>query len=261
MEKEKPRLSRLTAILTQLQSKRIVTARDIAEKHNISIRTVYRDIRTLEKSGIPVFTEEGKGYSIMEGYRLPPVMFTEEEANALITAGQIISQNKDKSLADQYTNAIEKIKSVLKFSQKDKSELLSERLQIRTNIANQTTSDLLIKLQTAITNYQIVALDYISLQNQKTKRNIEPFALVHTQDNWILIAFCKLRKDFRAFRLDCINSMSVTPQSFEPHKITLQEYFEQSRKKWKTTPDIPLTPGQSTFVSNFKNKGHAKSKN
>tara|TARA_R110000744_G_scaffold353214_1_gene459525 strand:+ start:2380 stop:3165 length:786 start_codon:yes stop_codon:yes gene_type:complete len=261
MNKEKPRLTRLTTILTQLQSKRIVTARDIAEKHNISIRTVYRDIRTLEKSGIPVFTEEGKGYSIMEGYRLPPVMFTEEEANALITAGRIISKNKDQSLADQYSNAIEKIKSVLKFSQKNKSELLSERLQIRTNIDNESTSNFLIKLQTAITNYQIVALDYVSLQNQKTKRNVEPFALVHTQDNWILIAFCKLRKDFRAFRLDCMTSLSITAYKFEPHKITLQEYFEQARKKWETTPDIPLTQGQSTFVSNFKNKDNAKSKN
>ena len=241
MDKEKPRLSRLTAILTQLQSKRIVTARDIAEKHNISIRTVYRDIRTLEKSGIPVFTEDGKGYSMMEGYRLPPVMFTEEEANALITAGQIMSQNKDKSLADQHANAVEKIKSVLKFSQKDKSQLLSERLQIRTNTENETTSDFLIKLQTAITNYQIVALDYHSLQNQSTNRNVEPFALVHTQGNWILIALCKLRKDFRAFRLDCIDSLFITANTFEPHKMTLQEYFEQARKKWEATPDIPLT--------------------
>lgn len=168
-------------------------------------------------------------------------MFTEEEANALITAGDIITKNKDKSLADQYTNAIDKIKSVLKFSQKDKSELLLERLQIRTNIENVKTSDFLIKLQTAITNYQIVALDYLSLQNQTTKRTIEPFALVHTQDNWILIAFCTLRNNFRAFRLDCIQSLSITSGNFEPHKITLQDYFEQAKKKWKTTPDIPLT--------------------
>ncbi|MEL7062687.1 MAG: HTH domain-containing protein, partial [Bacteroidota bacterium] len=80
---EKPRLSRLTAILTQLQSKRLVTAKALAERHNVSIRTIYRDIRTLEQSGIPIVTEEGKGYSIMEGYHLPPVVFTEDEANAL----------------------------------------------------------------------------------------------------------------------------------------------------------------------------------
>ena len=74
-EKEKSRLSRLTAILTQLQSKRILTAGEIAEKYNVSKRTVYRDIRTLENSGIPIITIEGKGYSIMQGFNIPPIMF------------------------------------------------------------------------------------------------------------------------------------------------------------------------------------------
>lgn len=101
MEKEKPRLARLTAILTQLQSKRMVTAKEIAEKHNVSVRTVYRDIRTLEKSGIPIVIEEGKGYTLMDGYRIPPVMFTQDEANALITAEQLIRKNKDQSLTEQ----------------------------------------------------------------------------------------------------------------------------------------------------------------
>lgn len=133
MEKEKPRLAKLTAILTQLQSKRIVTARNIAEKHNVSIRTVYRDIRTLEKSGIPIVTEEGKGYTIMEGYKLPPVMFTEEEANALIMSEHLILKNKDKSLSDQYQNTITKIKSILRLSQKEKNELLDQRIQVRNN--------------------------------------------------------------------------------------------------------------------------------
>ena len=244
MAEDKPRLARLTAILTQLQSKRIVTATEIAEKHQVSIRTVYRDIRTLEKSGIPIVTEEGKGYSIMEGYKLPPVMFTEEEANALITAEQLIAQNKDKSLTDQYRSAIEKIKSVLKLTQKDKSELLSERLQIRTNIEEGKTSEYLIQMQSAITNYNMVDIDYLSLQEKHSTRTIEPFALLHTQDNWILIAYCRLRKDFRAFRLDCIQSTTVQSSNFEPHKMTLQEYFEKKRKIWESTPDIPLTQGQ-----------------
>ncbi|MFT6810885.1 MAG: putative DNA-binding transcriptional regulator YafY [Saprospiraceae bacterium] len=136
MAEDKPRLARLTAILTQLQSKQLVTARDIAERHQVSIRTIYMDIRTLEKSGSPICTEEGKGYTILEGYNLPPILFTEDGANALVTAEQIISRNRDKSLVGQYVSAVEKIKAVLKFSQKGKTELLSERLQIRTNIEN-----------------------------------------------------------------------------------------------------------------------------
>ena len=77
---EKTRLSRLTAILIQLQSKRLITSTELADKYGVSIRTIYRDIRALEEAGVPIYTEEGKGYSLSEGYRLPPVMFTEEEA-------------------------------------------------------------------------------------------------------------------------------------------------------------------------------------
>lgn len=243
MDKEKPRLARLTAILTQLQSKRIVTAREIAEKHKVSIRTVYRDIRTLEKSGIPVYTEEGKGYSLVEGYKLPPVMFTEEEANALITAEQIISRNKDKSLSSYYQSAVEKIKSVLDYTQKDKSQLLSERLQIRINKENEQSSDYLIPVQTAITNFQLLHISYLSAEAKESRRDIEPFALIQTQDrsDWLLIAHCRLRKDFRAFRLDRIQNLHVSSATFEPHTLTLQEYFIEAQKKWESTPDTPLT--------------------
>lgn len=232
MAEKKPRLVRLTSILTQLQSKRIVTAGDIAEKHGVSVRTVYRDIRTLERSGIPIVTEEGKGYSIMKGYNLPPVMITEEEANALITAEQIINKNKDGSLAEQYQNVVTKVKSILRYAQKEKIELLENRLRVRSNHEESTTSNLLIKLQSAITDYKVVHVDYLSLNDQQTQRDVEPFALFSTHENWILVAYCQLRDDFRAFRLDRIQQMKPTGTSFEPHDITLTEYFEQCRKKW-----------------------------
>lgn len=241
MAEDKPRLTRLTAIITQLQSKRIVTAKEIAEKHNVSIRTIYRDIRTLEKSGIPIVIEEGKGYSIMDGYKIPPVMFTQEEANALITAEQLIKKNKDQSLTEHYESAIIKIKSVLKYSQKEKTEILTDRLQVRNNQKNEKTSNYLIELQSTISNYQIVKIDYLSLENNKSQREIEPFALYTTQDNWVLIAFCKLKNDFRAFRLDCIEKLEILEHHFEPHNMTLEEYLEKCREKYKATPDTPLS--------------------
>ena len=238
---EKPRLSRLTAILTQLQSKRILTAREIAEKHHVSIRTIYRDIRTLEKSGIPIVTEEGKGYSLMEGFSLPPVMFTEKEANALITAEQLILKNKDQSFVIEYQNAIAKIKSILRHSQKEKIEFLSERIHFRNNAENQKTSDYLMIIQSAISDFNLIDIKYQSLQGESTKRTIEPFALYSTQDNWLLIAVCRLRNDFRVFRLDHIQKLIVQRQHFEPQKINLQEYFEICREKYLTPPDIPLS--------------------
>lgn len=240
MAEDKPRLVRLAAILTQLQSKRIVTATEIAEKHNVSVRTIYRDIRTLEQSGIPIITEEGKGYSIMAGYTLPPIMLTQEEANALITAEQLILKNRDTSLVEYYQNAIMKVKSVMKFSQKERVDFLSSRMQIR-NELEQGTSNYLIQLQTAVVNYQVVKITYVSLENQTSERFIEPFAVYTTHENWVIVAFCRLRKDFRAFRLDCIQDMEMINKHFEPHKITLEQYLEKCRKKFMDTPDIPLS--------------------
>ncbi|CAL2055755.1 YafY family protein [Tenacibaculum sp. 190524A05c] len=239
--KNKPRISRLTAILTQLQAKKIVTATELAAKYNVSVRTIYRDIRTLEASGIPVFTEEGKGYSLMEGYNLPPVMFSEEEANALITAEHLISKNKDKSLVENYQSAITKIKSVFRSSQKEKIDLLSERIAFRYNPKNEITSTNLAKIQSAITNFQLTQIAYNSIGGEFTKRVIEPFALYSTNENWLLVAYCRLRKNFRVFRIDYIESIILLLEHFPPHEMTLQEYFEECVKKFSNTPDKPLT--------------------
>lgn len=223
---EKPRLSRLTAILTQLQSSRIVTAKTLAEKHNVSIRTIYRDIRTLEKSGVPIVTEEGKGYSMMEGYQLPPVMFTEDEANALITAEQLILKNKDASFVQYYSEAILKIKALLKGPQKDKASLLTERVYFTDNYLNQKTSNYLMRIQSALTNFQVLSIDYLSLDQKFTNRNIEPFALYSSQEKWLLIAYCRLRKAFRVFRIDHIQKITNTYEQFESHNMTLEEYYK-----------------------------------
>ncbi len=240
-EKEKPRLARLTAIVTQLQSKKLLTATSLSEKYKVSIRTIYRDIRTLEKSGIPIVTEEGKGYSLMEGYQLPPIMFTENEANALITAEQLILRNKDASFIENYSNAITKIKSVLKSSQKEKTDLLTQRIQFRVNDDNDKSSNYLMAIQTAITDFKLIKIVYQSLQKKRTERTIEPFAIYSTQENWLLIAFCRLRNNFRAFRIDTIQKLTVQNETFEPHNMTLEKYFELCREKYADTPDTPLT--------------------
>lgn len=224
--KEKPRLSRLTAIITQLQSKRIVTARYLAEKHKVSVRTIYRDIRTLEKSGIPIITEEGKGYALMEGYQLPPVLFTEDEANALITAEQLVLNNKDQSFSENFSTAITKIKSVLKYSQKGKADLLADRIYIRKTDEYEKSTHYLMKIQSAITNFQVLKIEYLSLENKLTQRNIEPFAIYSTKGNWLVIAFCRLRKEFRTFRIDLIQKLIPQDKTFAPHDMTIKQYFE-----------------------------------
>lgn len=228
---EKPRLARLTAIITQLQSKRLVTASFLAEKHNVSVRTIYRDIRTLEKSGIPVITEEGKGYSIMEGYHLPPVLFTENEANALITVEQLALNNKDQSFSENVSSAVEKIKAILRYSQKGNADLLSGRIYFGGNRRQEKSSNNLMKLQSSIINFQILKIEYVSSKCERSTREIEPFAIYNTNGNFLLIAFCRLRDDFRVFRIDYIEKLVTTGDTFTLHDMTMQKFFEKYVKQ------------------------------
>lgn len=220
------RISRLTAILTQLQTKRRLTAADLSEKFGVSKRTIYRDIKTLGKAGVPILTEEGKGYTLVDGYKIPPVMFTEREANALILAEQLVLKNKDASFVKDYSEAIDKIKSILRYQAKDKANLLSDRTQFNEVLRQERNSSNLSDLQNALTNYQLVKIQYINKEGTATDRTIEPFALI-SAENWYLIAWCRLRKQFRFFRPDRIEKMEVLSETFAPHNMTLQEYFDQ----------------------------------
>ncbi|MGI9650852.1 helix-turn-helix transcriptional regulator [Chryseobacterium sp. RLHN22] len=226
-DKDIKRLSRLTAIITQLQTTRLVTATSLAEKFNVSVRTIYRDIRALEQAGVPILTEDGKGYCMMNGYRLPPLMFTEKQANALILAEQLVLKNKDQSFVKDYCDAIDKIKAILKESAKNKVNLLEERTRFDQNVKRERNSNYISELQYALTNYLLISIDYVNKDNLSSQRIVEPFSLINTTENWLLIAWCRSRKEFRYFRLDRIEKMQVLIEKFEPHKMTLQQYFDK----------------------------------
>lgn len=230
------RLSRLSAILIQLQTKRLITATDISSKFNVSTRTIYRDIKALEQAGVPVLTKEGKGYTLMEGYRIPPIMFSESEANALILAEQLVLKNKDASFVKSYSEAIDKIKAVLRQSEKDKANLLVERTRFEQNINRERNSNNISQIQQAITNLNLLNINYTNESSQSSNRLIEPFALMSTTENWLLIAWCRLRGEFRFFRLDRIEKIEMMAEKFKQHDMTLQEYFDKFHK-----PKTPLT--------------------
>ena len=221
------RLSRLTAILTQLQTKRILTSSELANKFAVSSRTIYRDIRALVQAGVPILAEEGIGYTLMEGYRIPPVMFTERQANALILTEQLVLKNKDASFIKDYCEAIDKIKAVLKHTIKDKANLLADRTRFDQNQNRERGSNNISDLQLALTNFWLLKIEYINEAKKTTIRMIEPFALISTKENWLLIAWCRLRKEFRFFRPDKILKMEILNEKFTPHKMTLQEYFDR----------------------------------
>lgn len=222
------RLSRLTATLIQLQTKRLLTAAELAQKFEVSTRTIYRDIKALEQAGVPIVTEDGRGYSLMEDYRVPPIMFTENQANALILAEQLVLKNPDAAFIIDYIEAVDKIKAVLRHSDKEKANLLADRTRFDLNLNRERNSNVLSDLQSALTNFCLARIDYINEANESSSRLIEPFALISTTDNWLLIAWCRMRKDFRYFRLDRIKHLEVMPEKFSPHKMTLQEFFDKN---------------------------------
>lgn len=236
------RISRLTAIVTQLQTKRLVTATQLSRKFDVSVRTIYRDVKALESAGIPILPVDGKGYSLMEGYKLPPVMFTEGEANALTTAEHLLSGNSDYSLRQELLAAMNKIKAVLRFSTQEKVELLSNRIAVSPLMAAHHQSNSLALIQHALTEFKVLNICYQPLQKEeKTTRLIEPFALYYClEKSWAVIAYCRVRKDFRMFKLDRITKIELTELLFQPHNITLKEYLEEKKKNY-TTPDTPLS--------------------
>lgn len=241
-EHDVKRISRLLAIVMQLQSSRMVTASYLAKKFSVSVRTIYRDIRALEQAAVPIITEEGKGYSLMEGYRVPPIMFTESEANALVTAEQIVLGSKDTSLKTEFRSAIDKVKAVLRVSTKRRTELLSDRIAISPALKQDDISSSLTLIQNALVTYQVLDISYVAdHDNKQTQRKVEPFALYLSQEqNWLLIAYCRLRKDYRMFRLDKIETIHTLHLNFKPHKLSLAAFLAEKERKF-TTPDIPLS--------------------
>ena len=209
-----------------LKSKRLLTATELSKKYDVSIRTIYRDIKKLEEGGIPVFTIEGKGYSLMDNYTVAPVQFSEKEANALITAQHVVNQSKDVSFVHDFNNALTKIKSVFKSAIQEKSELLNDKIHVFNWEYEEISSNALSEIQLAITSFNYVEINYQKADDPSiTFRKIEPCAMYSTNNKWILIAWCHLRMEYRAFRIDRIKHFKILDSFFEDRKFNIQDYF------------------------------------
>jgi predicted DNA-binding transcriptional regulator YafY len=225
------RIDRIAAILIQLQSRRVVKAADIAERFNISLRTVYRDVKTLEEAGIPLMGEAGVGYSIMDGYRLPPVMFTREEATAFLTAEKFIETLTDSSTSANYRSAMYKVRAVLKNTEKELLEGMDDRIEVLKSMAraNVAPTDHIQTILHSIAQKKVLTLNYFAQHSQElTKRYVEPVGIFYSASYWHLIAWCRLRSAYRDFRVDRIKNLNVTEYSYTSEHPTLKEYIAQT---------------------------------
>lgn len=208
-------MDRLLGIVTLLQSKKYVAAEKIADKFNISVRTVYRDIKALVELGIPVSFEQQRGYFVVQGYFLPPVAFSSEEANALLLTESLVYGFADKSIQTHYSTALNKVKAVLRSTQKEKLELLDSSIRMQMHPNLQMNFEYLSQLQAAITNKCVVGIEYTNQKEERSKRKLEPIGLIYYAFSWHLIGWCHLRNDYRDFKLQRIKQLEVTDLPFQ----------------------------------------------
>jgi predicted DNA-binding transcriptional regulator YafY len=227
------RIDRLTAILIQLQTKRIVRAEEIADRFEISLRTVYRDVKALMEAGVPIGSEAGKGYFIVDGYHLPPVMFTQDEASSMLLAGKLVDKMADKSVRSAYESAMLKIRAVLNESEKDHLQNLESHIEVflRSRYESKPPEEFpdhfMTEIQRAVGKKQVLKLDYVSNEDQLTTREVEPIGIFYYSMAWHLIGWCRLRNGYRDFRADRIKSLVNKGENFEHrNQISLKEYFQ-----------------------------------
>jgi predicted DNA-binding transcriptional regulator YafY len=230
------RIDRISAILIQLQSRRVVKAADIAERFNISLRTVYRDVRTLEEAGIPLIGEAGVGYSIMDGYRLPPVMFTREEATAFLTAEKFVEKLTDSTTMKHHQSAMYKVRAILKTAEKDALEDLDGSIEVLKSHSQKRAignTDHIQAILDSIVQKKLLHIDYFAGHSQEfTKRDVEPVGIFYLDSFWHLIAYCRLRDDYRDFRIDRISKLIITDAIYNNSRHpTLKAYIAQTAKE------------------------------
>ena len=220
------RADRLFEIIQILRRRKLARARDMAEKLEVSERTVYRDIRDLMASGVPIEGEAGVGYILRGGYDLPPIMFDEEEIEALVLGVRIVESWADPKLAQAAGQVIAKVESVLPERLRkhmDETALLAPLNHYAEPLSVDPTA-----LRTAIRTCRKVEFSYADREGVATRRTVRPLALAFYGPIWLLASWCELRQDFRAFRLDRMTELAVTDQVFaaEPGR-TIADYLKR----------------------------------
>lgn len=250
-------IERLNAILIQLQSKRIVKASEIADRFGISQRTVYRDIRALEEAGVPIGSEAGIGYFLMDNYKLPPVMFTNDEASALLFGEKLIEKMSDDRMKSDFCSAITKIKAILKPEEKDRLEKLHNHISVLTYHSSGSSGNQLFlnEIQQALVSKQVLEIEYrAGYGAPPSKRLVEPIGLCNYSRRWHLFAWCRLREEYRDFRLDRIENLKILAENYKGKQhISLEEFIRQMNV-------ITGEPNISLLVQNEKLKAVSDSK-
>lgn len=224
---------RQLAITLELQRNKILRAEELASQFETSIRTIYRDMQALSEAGVPILGAPGQGYSLMEGYFLPPVSFTAEEAVSLLMGADFIEQRLDTYYGIYAKSAKRKIEATLSEPVRNESRLVRETMRLL-HVGESSTEELvktyLNQVRAAILEQCKISFMYSKKMpgadgNRKNKRVVSPYGLTLVHENWVLIAHCDLRQDIRHFRLSRMTELSVLEERFHlPNDFDLSNY-------------------------------------
>ncbi|MBI5256068.1 MAG: YafY family transcriptional regulator [Burkholderiales bacterium] len=218
------RADRLFQLVQLIRGRRLSTAAYLAERLQVSLRTVYRDVADLSAQGVPIEGEAGVGYRMRAGFDLPPLMFTTDEARALVAAVRLAQPRLDAALAAQAEGALSKILSVLPPATRAAAESLA--LYAPTGVIDEATRARLAVVRRASESRHKLHLHYRDLKEADSERTVHPLGCFFWGQVWTLAAWCEARQGFRSFRLDRIQQLEVLDERFrdEPGQ-TLADLF------------------------------------
>lgn len=228
------RIDRLSAILILLQSSLSVKPKQITERFGIGIRTVYRDIRALEEVGIPITGDSRTGYSLVEGYKLPPLMFTQEEAFAFLAAEKLVDKFTDSGLQEGYKSGINKIRAVMRFAEKETMASVDSRvghLDFHTTGLPDSQNKLQLILDSVSKQYKIDINYFSYTRHEYTRRIVDPVGVFFSMANWYLIGFCNNSNDYRTFKINRIQQISSTDISVGRKHPSLDIFLQKLKEQ------------------------------
>ena len=220
------RADRLFEIIQMMRRKPTVRARELGEALEVSERTIYRDIQDLMASGVPIEGEAGVGYVLKAGYDLPPLMFKEQEIEALVLGARMVETWADSELAVAATDAIAKIEAVI--PDRLRSFMASTALLAPPSHGMDPIKCDFADLRRAVRSQLKVRFRYTDVVQQRSERTVRPLSIAFFGPVWLLAAWCELREDFRTFRIDRIEDLEVTSERFRPERgKTLQDFLKR----------------------------------
>jgi len=206
------RADRLFQLVQIIRGRRLTTAAFLAQRLEVSERTVYRDVADLQHQGVPIEGEAGVGYRLGAGFELPPLMFSQEEASALVAAARLAQSWVDPALARNIETGLGKILSVLPAAARVSAEALA--LYAPALGLDDTIRARLQILREAVEAHQKLRLSYRDVSGDASERTVRPLGCFYWGKVWTLSTWCELRSDFRGFRLDRMDAVDVLPERF-----------------------------------------------